>query len=256
MKRTTLILILLISLLNDAELKVNILEQINEEIFDEPILTSNLSALRTEASKAIKNLFGISFSFSQTVFDKEVVIHPGNPKITAKLSSKCSTKVQFGKNTGFFTIKNGVTVDQKGTKVSLSQNKLISAGKYLNVDFSKMTLTLSKKLQGAVKDGTVSFSFSPLESIISISFTKSLGKGKTSCDGTLTITIKPGNNSKPKPQPQLQPAFDPKAVQKATEVVATGGAIAIGAVVLFKILKGALGCAVGGPVGCLVGVAV
>ena len=254
MKRTTLILILLISLLNDAELKVNILEQINEEIFDEPILTSNLSALRTEASKAIKNLFGITFSFSQTVFDKEVVIHAGNPKITAKLSSSCSTKIQFGTNSGFFTIKNGVTVNQKGTKVSLSPTKISSTGKYLNVDFSKMTLTLSKKLQGAVKDGTVSFSFSPLESKISISFSKSLGNGKTSCDGTLTITIKPGNS--PKPKPQLQPAFNPQAVQKATEVVATGGAIAIGAVVLFKILKGALGCAVGGPVGCLVGVAV
>jgi hypothetical protein len=64
MKRTTLILFLLISLLNDAKLKVNILGQINEEIFDEPILTSNLSALRIEASKSIKNLFGISFSFS------------------------------------------------------------------------------------------------------------------------------------------------------------------------------------------------
>lgn len=86
--RRTLILILLISLLNEAEFKVNLLSEINEEIFDEPILTENLSALRTEASKAIKNLFGITFSFSQTVFDKEVVIHPGNPKITAKLSSK------------------------------------------------------------------------------------------------------------------------------------------------------------------------
>ncbi len=104
MKRGTLILILLISLLNDAQLKVNILGEIREEIFDEPILTSNLPNLRTEASKAIKNLFGISFSFSQTVFEKEVVIHPGNPTITAKLSSTCSTKVQFGKNKGFFTI--------------------------------------------------------------------------------------------------------------------------------------------------------
>jgi hypothetical protein len=254
MKRTTLILILLISLLNDAELKVNILGEINEEILDEPILTSNLQNLRTEASKAIKNLFGISLSFSKTVFDKEMIIYLGNPKITVKLSSSCSTKIQFGKNSGFFTIKNGVTVNQKGTKVSLSSNKIITAGKYLKVDFSKMTDTLSKKLQGAVNDGTVSFSFSPLESKISISFTKSLGNGETSCDGTLTITIKPGNYSKP--QPQLQPAFDPEAVQKATVVVSTGGAIAIGAVVLFKLLKGALGCAVGGPVGCLVGVAV
>ena len=262
MKRATLILILLISLLNDAELKVNILGQINEEIFDEPILTSNLSALRTEASKAIKNLFGITFSFSKTLFEKEVLIHAGNPKITAKLSSSCSAKVQFGNNKGFFKIENGVTVSQKNTKVTLSKNKLSYAGKYLGVDLSKMTATLSTKLQGAVKDGTVSFSFSPLECKITISFTKSLGKGKTSCDGTLTISIKPGNIPKTKPpqkqtqtQPQLNPAFNPQAVQQASQTVATGGAIAVGAVVLFKLLKGIVGC-VAGPVGCLVGFAI
>lgn len=252
MKRTALILVLLISLQNVAELKTNILEEVGEEIFEEPILTSNLPNLRTEASKAIKNLFGISFSFSKTVFEKEVVVHAGNPKITAKLSSSCSTKVQFGKSSGFFTIKNGAVVNQKGTKVSLSQSKVSTVGKHLSVDFSKMTLTLTNKLKGAVRDGTVSFTFGPLESKIVISFTKNL-KGKTSCDGTLTITIKPG--SKPRPKPQPQRVFDPKAVQKASEIAVTGGAIAIGAVVLFKILGGAIGC-LAGPVGCLVGAAI
>jgi hypothetical protein len=71
MKRTTLILVLLISLLNDAELKTNILEEIGEEIFDEPILTSNLPNLRIEASKAIKNLFGISFPFQKQYLRKK-----------------------------------------------------------------------------------------------------------------------------------------------------------------------------------------
>ena len=147
-------------------------------------------------------------------------------------------------------------MSQKNTKVTLSPSKLSYAGKYLNVDLSKMTATLSTKLQGAVKDDTVSFSFSPFECKITISFTKSVGKGKTSCDGTLTISIKPGNNPKPKPQlqPHLQPVFNPQAVQKASETVAAGGAIAIGAVVLFKLLKGAVGCAAG-PAGCLVGLA-
>ncbi len=249
MKRTTLILFFLISLLNDAELKTNILKEISEEIFEEPILTSNLPNLRTEASRAIQNLFGISFSFSKTVFEKEVLIHAGNPKITAKLSSSCSTKIQLGKNSGLFTIKNGVTVGQKGTKVTLSKNKINYVGKTLNVDFSKMTLTLSKKLQGAVKDGTVSFTFGLHESKIVISFTKQL-KGKTSCDGTLTITIRPGNN--PKPKPQTSPAFNPQAVQKASETVANAGAIAIGAVVIFKLIGGLLGLPFG-PGGVILG---
>lgn len=59
MKRISLILIvLLFTIFNNAELKI-------EDV---------LSFLRTEASKAVQNLFGISFSFTGTLFEKEVII--------------------------------------------------------------------------------------------------------------------------------------------------------------------------------------
>lgn len=245
MKRTGLILLLLLTIFNDAEFKQNILTQMEEE----PILTANLGALRNEASRAVQRLFGINFSFSTTVFDKEVVIHYGNPKITAKLSSSCSASFSLGRNGGSIKVKNGVTISQTGTKINLSKSTMNSIGKNLNIDFNKSTLTLTNKLKGAVVDGTVNFSFSLLgEAKIQLIFSS---KGNNSCDGSLTITIKPGSN----PKPSTQPAYNPQAIQQAASAVATGGAIAIGAVLLFKLVKGVAGFCVGGPVGALIGVA-
>ena len=104
-----------------------------------------------------------------------------------------------------------------------------------------MTATLTKKLKGATTDGTIKFSFSPNKVQIAVTVTKSKGKG--SCDGTITITIKPGVN----PRPSKQPAFNAQAIQKATQTVAAGGAIAVGAVILFKLVKGVAGFVTGGP---------
>jgi len=212
----------------------------------DPVLMSNPTALRTEASKAIKNLFGISYSFSTTLLDTEYVIHYGNPKITAKLSSSCGTTISMGGNSGSFTMKGGVVVKERGTKVNISQNTFLFVGKNLNVNFSTMTATLTKKLKGAVYDGTVNFSFSLTGAKIEIIFTS---KGTTKCDGKLTITISPGIN----PKPSLQPAFNRQAIENATKAVAAGGAIAVGAVLIFKLVKGVAGFIAGGPVLSLVG---
>ena len=243
--KATLVLFLLLSILNDAELKQNILAQIDD--VEDPVLMANPTALKAGAEKAIKNLFGITYSFSTKLLDKEYVIHYGNPKITAKLSSSCSTSITIGSNSGSFTMKGGVVVSQKGTKVNLSQNTFSLVGKNLNFNFSTMTATLTKKLKGAIADGTVSFSFSLTGAKIEITINS---KGSTKCDGKLTITISPGVN----PKPTTQPAFNKQAIENATKAVAAGGAIAIGAVLLFKLVKGVAGFAVGGPVLGLVGV--
>jgi hypothetical protein len=213
----------------------------------EQVLLLNQITLKMEASKSIKNLFGITYSFSTNLMDREYVIHYGNPKITAKLSSSCSTSFSFGSKSGSYTIKRGAVVSERGTKVNLSQNSILFVGKNLNVNFSTMTATLTKKLKGSVYDGTVNFIFSATEAKIEIIYNS---KGTTQCDGKLTITIKPGVN----PKPSLQPAFNQQAIQNATNAVLTGGAIAIGAVLIFKLAKGVAGFMVGGPVLGLVGV--
>ena len=76
MRKSTFILILFLSIFNNVELKENIILKIKEDATEEePILKTNLSILRTEASKVAKNLFGISVDFSKTVFDQQVMIH-------------------------------------------------------------------------------------------------------------------------------------------------------------------------------------
>ena len=120
--------------------------------------------------------------------------------------------------------------------------------------FQKWQPLYQKKLQGAVKDSTVSFSLSPFESKITISFSKTLNP-KASCEGALIITIKSGNNLKPKPKPNLQSAYNPEAVQKATRQLLLEVPLLLELSFYSKFLIGALGCAVGRPVGCLVGVA-
>ena len=238
MRKATLVLILLLSILNDAELKESILSQMEEE---EPTLEVNQSLLRSEASRIPRNLFKISFDFSKTVFEKEVVVHAGNPQITVKLSSSCTASISMGSNSGSIQVKGGAVINEKGTKVKLSKKEINFAGKFLNLNFNTMTATLTKKLKGATSDGTIKFSFSPTKVQIAVTVTKSKGKG--SCDGTVTITIKPGVN----PKPSKQPAFNAQAIQKATQTVAAGGAIAVGAVILFKLVKGVAGFVTGGP---------
>ena len=245
MRKATLVLILLLSILNDAELKESILNQMEEE---EPTLEVNQSLLRSEASRILRNLFKISFDFSKTVFEKEVVVHVGNPQITVKLSSSCKASISMGSNSGSIQVKGGAVISENGTKVKLSKNQINFAGKFLNLNFNTMTATLTKKLKGATSDGTIKFSFSPTKVQIAVTVTKSKGKG--SCDGTVTITIKPGVN----PKPSKQPAFNAQAIQKATQTVAAGGAIAVGAVILFKLVKGVAGFLTGGPVLAFAGI--
>ena len=250
MKRTTLVLLLLNTIFNHAELKQNILTQIEEE----PILLANEGALRKEAAQAVRNLFGFSFDFSKTILEREVVIHSGNPTITAKLSTKCSTSISLGKNSGSIKVKNSAIISQSGTKLNLSSSSIASVNNNLKIDLQKASATLTAKLKGAVVDGTVNFTFSLTEAKFQFIFSKS--QSNTSCDGSLTITIKPVSNTYiTQGKPVTQPQVSTQAIQQAASTVATGGAIAVGAVLLYKLVKGVAGFFVGGPVGALIGVA-
>ena len=116
----------------------------------------------------------------------------------------------------------------------------------------KQSTSIIAKLKGAVGDGIVNFSFSQTEAKFQFNFSKS--QSNTSCDGSFTITLKSGpniyiNQLKPPTEPQVSV----KAVQEATYTVANGGAIAVGIVLLFKLIKGVVGSFVGGPAKTLLG---
>ena len=64
-KKSIFILLLLISSFGNINLKKNLLSSIPEaeEEEEDPVLMSNLSVLRNEASNIVRKLFGFSYSF-------------------------------------------------------------------------------------------------------------------------------------------------------------------------------------------------
>lgn len=242
-KKFYLIFVLLFSLIIDVNLKQNLLNKIGESAFEEeePILTTNLSILRTEASKIVKKLFGFSYSFSTIAFNQEVTIYSGNPKITAKLTSSCSVTYS-GNNSGIIQIKGGTVVSESGVKTKFTNPIVNEVLKLIGFDVNKMAVSLTSKFKTATTDGTVTFNIGLTKIEISVTVKKS---GNAGCDGTVTFTISP-NGSNPAKQEAIE-----KALVKVTEC----GAIAIACIVLFKLAKGVAFGVVGGPIGFALGVA-
>ena len=239
-KKSFFILILLFSLIVDVNLKRNFLSQMKEIEEEEPILKTNIGNLRTEASKIVKKLFGISYSFSAVAFNKEVTIYSGNPKITAKLTSSCSVTYS-GKNSGIIQIKGSTVVSESGVKTKVTNSILNGVLKLIGFDVNSMTASLTKKFRTATSDGTVTFSIGLTKIQISVTVKKS----GNSCDGTVTFTISPNGSNLVKQE----------AIENALQKVAGCGALAIAVIVLIKLAKGVAFGAVGGPVGFALGIA-
>ena len=242
--KISLIIILLLSILNDAGLKQNILSQIED--VEDPILTANSSTFKAESAKAIKNLLGISYNFDTKLFEKTYVLH-SNPRITVKLSSSCQSSITLKYTSGFYLIKGGAVANQVGTQIKLGRKSIDLIEKILNDNFSKMMDILTQKLKSAVVDGYIYFEFSLTGVKIEIIFNN---QGKTKCDGKLIIQILSGINSKLNidSQTSSQKEFD-----NIFQEIEHEGAIAVGTVILYKMFKDA-GLSYGGPIGKLIGV--
>ena len=245
MKKEVLVLLLLLSIIDNAKSKLNILAQVDDDINS----LADIETLKGEATRSIRKLFGFNYVFTNNLFDREIVIYSGVLKIKAKLSYSCTTTIPTVYKTGEYQIRNGVVVSQKGVNLNLSSSSILSLGKMLQFDFKTMTTSLTAKLKGSVVDGTVKFSFTQSKIMIQIIYSRS--QRKTSCDGSLTITIEPGNV--PRAKPQL--VISDEAIQKSLNYVAEAGTVAIITVVVYKLAKGLAGFMFGGPVGFLLGAA-
>jgi hypothetical protein len=245
MKKEVLVLLLLLSIIDNAKSKLNILAQVDDDINS----LADIETLKGEATRSIRKLFGFNYVFTNNLFDREIVIYSGVLKIKAKLSYSCTTTIPTVYKTGEYQIRNGVVVSQKGVNLNLSSSSILSLGKMLQFDFKTMTTSLTTKLKGSVVDGTVKFSFTQSKIMIQIIYSRS--QGKTSCDGSLTITIEPGNV--PRAKPQL--VISDETIQESINFVAEAGTAAIITVVVYKLAKGLVGYIFGGPVGFLLGAA-
>ena len=179
-KKSIFILLLLICSFGNINLKKNLLPSIPEDEEEEPILMSNLSVLRNEASNIVRKLFGFSYSFSTVIFDKEVTIYSPNPKITAKLSSKCDMTYS-GKNTGIIKIQGGTVMSQSGINSSVTNPVVSAVLKLIGFDIKKWTVSLEKKFKTATTDGTVSFKIALTKIEISVTVKKSKGNSIVEC---------------------------------------------------------------------------
>ena len=245
MKKEALVLLLLLSIIDDSKSKLNILAQVDDKINE----LADIETLKGEAARSIRKLFGFNYVFTNNLFDREVVIYSGVLKITAKLSYSCTTTIPTVYKTGEYQIRNGVVISQKGTNLNLSSSSILSLGKLLQFDFKTMTTSLTTKLKGAVVDGTVKFSFTQSKIMIQIIYSRP--QGRTSCDGSLTITIEPGNVPRAKPQLVLSD----EAIQNSLNFVAEAGTVAVIVVLTYKLAKGLVGFMFGGPAGFLLGAA-
>jgi len=260
MKNSIFILVLLLLSFNNVEL--------------------NLSDI---ASKIIKDLFNISFSFSVS-FEEEMIIRHTNPKIKVKLSASVNKSIN-NNNVGSIKLKSGIVIDEKGIDLNFD-----CEGNDFIIDFKKNIFSLTKKLKELIEDGiiNINFSFNRIEITIIIADSKN----NDSYEGTITIIIEneiPTLNEIPKININFKELYNLlhklmhlieykteinyqkktinevaktsaiEVVRKTHEVVGTITenigtiSVAVGTVVLYKLVKTVPLLAVAGPAGGIIG---
>ena len=149
--------------------------------------------LKNEASNILNKLFGISFDFSLTLYEVEIIVSIV-PKITVTLSESCDVEIKEGNKYYYIEIENGLTIGDKG---SLDIN---FAFNYLDNIFN-LTEEFKQRFNGVINKGQIIFEFTGKALKISFVLSYSIDKlDKLTCDGTVAITIEP-------PKPALEPEY-------------------------------------------------
>ena len=134
--------------------------------------------LKSIASQAAQELFGISFNFEYTFNEQEVVINKiGDFLYKAKLSETIYYDLQ-GPNSGKFTIKNGVILDSTGVKFD-PKISFSSCGN----NYELGNLQLTRNLNQIIENGEISYNFLVNEVQIQIVIKSKI------CKGTLLFRI-------------------------------------------------------------------
>ena len=184
--KATLILFLFISILNNAEFKQNKLTQIED--MEDPILSSSPRKLKSEASNALKYIFGISFDFGTKVYNEDyVLISNKNLKVTAKLSSSCIRSIKFGANSGVISIKEGKINADKFFEFINRDNLYTVVVKRFDLA-QKIIYNFFSKFKDVIPNGSLYFNFSL--NLVEFEFIF-IPKGEKICDGKLIVRLIP-----------------------------------------------------------------
>ena len=188
--KVTLILFLFISILNNAEFKQNTLTQIED--LEDPILEARPRVLKSEASKAIKSLTGISIDFGTKEFNKDYVLIKNKQMIaTAKLSTSCTRGTKLRNFGGIVTIQEGKIIENKLIELMTRQFEIykILVNRF---DLAKTIINnFLSKYKDVIPNG--SFIFNLDTDLVTFEFIF-IPKGETICDGKLIVRLIPFDN--------------------------------------------------------------
>lgn len=198
--------------------------------------------LRYEAEKIVKNFFGLSYKITVVNFEKDYLIS-AFPKITLKFKDSCDYNLLDAD--GFFKIKGGTVISEKGMETTFTNEYVEALLKIIGFDIKKASIEVKNKLKSAIFDGVVYVKIYLDKIEIGFIINRDFMK-KTLCEGKIIITIEPGNipapapvpvpDPHPQPQPQPQPAFIID-LEKLKEFVQKGCGLGVIVVLIYQIIR-------------------
>ena len=189
--------------------------------------------LKYEAEKIIKSFFGISYKISVVRFDEEYIISEGFPKITFKFKDTCDIDL-ISSESSYYQIEGGTVISQKGMETTFTNVLVKEILEKTGFDIEKMSLRLQRTLKDAISEGTVYFTIYLDKIEIGIIISQKINE-KVTCEGTMIITIEPGNLPAP-PNPAPAPILDNETLNYAIKEGLKCGALAAGCflIILFS----------------------
>ena len=201
----------------------------------------HLAFMSSEASRLSQQLFGIKYTYKNVLFEQEIPIYEGNPRITVKLSSSIITTVS-NKDKGYIQIQGGTIVKEGRFTTDISNSVNLNILDKIGFNVKDLSISLKNKFKTTISDGTVIVRCSNNKIEIGISFYKK--SNYFTYEGSIIFTISPNE------PPQNELAFE-----DSLRLVLGTGALVTAVLLIIKAAALAGGVLTANPVLILFGVA-
>ena len=135
--------------------------------------------LRLQASYILNQLFGISYDFSLTLYEQEIIVS-FFPKITVTLKESCDLEMREDGKFYYVEIENGLSLKGKGSlNISFVYEFLDGIFKFDNL--------FENNFKGIIKIGAMYIEFTSTE--LKIIFIFGFSRDNYNCEGSITISI-------------------------------------------------------------------
>ena len=198
-------------------------------------MTNPQIVLRYEAEKIVNNFFGLSYKITVVNFEEDYLISTF-PKITLKFKDSCDFNLLDAD--GFFKIKGGTVISEKGMETTFTNEYVEAILKLVGFDIKKVSTEVKNKLKNAILDGAVYVKVYLDKIEIGFIITRDFNK-KTICEGKIILTIEPGNMPPPAPVPVPVPVPQPAYkidLEKLIEFVGKSLGLGVIFTIIYKLI--------------------